>query len=113
MAQQVGMCRHMCNSEKTQCVKDIGRPGWLESARIFLFNRSSLWRSQPENTSDSASWLQQRQDKYSQDKNEALEQKQQCDNSYLQCTTACLDPATSAAPQAPASGPFNPSLMPQ
>ena len=112
MAQQIGMCRHMCNNEKTQCVKDITRPMWLESARIFLDKKLSLWRSRDENNTDSGAWLQQRQDKYRQEKNLAMEQKQQCDDSYVHCTMACADPAASATPQVPAAAPLNPSLPP-
>ncbi len=113
MAQQIGMCRPMCNAEKTQCLKEITRPMWLESARMFLDKNITLWRNRDENNVDSGSWLQQRQDKYRNDKNLTMEQKQQCDNNYLQCTMACADPATNAAPQAPASSPVNPFLMPQ
>ena len=113
MAQQIGICRHLCNTEKTQCVKDIARPMWLESARMFLDKNITLWRNRDENNVDSGSWLQQRQDKYQNEKNLATEQKQQCDSNYLQCTMACADPAANAAPQAPASGPLNPSLTPQ
>ena len=113
MAQQIGMCRHLCNTEKTQCVKDIARPMWLESARMFLDKSTTLWRNRDENNVDSRSWLQQRQDKYRSEQNLAMEQKQQCDNHYLQCTMACADPAANTAPQAPASSPVNPFLMPQ
>ena len=113
MAQQIGVCRPMCNAEKAQCIKDIARPMWLESARMFLDKNFSIWRNRDENNSDSGTWLQQRQDKYRNEKNLASEQKQQCDSNYLQCTMACLDPATNAGPQAPASAPLNPSLMPQ
>ena len=113
MAQQIGMCRHLCNTEKTQCVKDIARPMWLESARMFLDKNITLWRNRDENNVDSGSWLQQRQDKYRHEKNLAMEQKQQCDSNYLQCTMACADPSANAVPQAPASGPLNPSLTPQ
>ena len=113
MGQQIAMCRHMCSAEKAQCVKEIARPMWLESARMFLDKNFSLWRKRDENNSDSGAWLQQRQEKNSSEKNLSMEQKQQCDSSYLQCTMACLDPATNAGPQAPASAPFNPSLMPQ
>ena len=110
IAQQISMCRHLCGSEKVQCVKAIVQPGWLESARMFLDKHSSLFRPRQDNGSDSGSWLQQRQDQLSQDKNNALEQKQQCDNGYLQCTLACADPAGSAVPQ---TTPFNPSITPQ
>jgi hypothetical protein len=103
VAQQIGMCRQMCNVEKTQCVKDIARPLWLESARMFLDKNITLWRNR----------LRQRQDKYQNEKNLATEQKQQCDHNYLQCTMACADPAANAVPQAPASAPLNPSLTPQ
>lgn len=113
MAQQIGMCRHMCNVEKTQCLKDITRPMWLESARMFLDKNITLWRNRDENNTDSGAWLQQRQDKYRNEKNLAMEQKQQCDSNYLQCTMACADPGANAATQAPASGPLNPSLTPQ
>ena len=112
MAQQIGMCRPMCNAEKTQCLKEITRPMWLESARMFLDKNITLWRNRDENNTDSGAWLRQRQDKYQNEKNLATEQKQQCDNNYLQCTMACADPAANAAPQAPASAPLNPSLTP-
>ena len=114
MAQQIGMCRHMCNAEKTQCVKDIARPMWLETARLFLDKNLSLFRSRDDSNSDSGAWLQQRQDKYRNEKYIAQEQKQQCDDNYLQCTIACADPGANAAPQVPASGPLlNPSLTSQ
>ena len=113
MAQQIGMCRHMCNAEKTQCLKDIARPMWLESARMFLDKNLNFWRNREDSSADSGSWLQQRQDKSRNDKNVAQEQKQQCDSNYLQCTLTCAEPGTAAAPQAAASGPVNPSLTPQ
>ena len=113
IAQQIGMCRHLCNTEKNQCVKDIAKPMWLETARMFFDKNLSLWRNREESSADSGFWLQQRQDKSRNDKNVAQEQKQQCDSNYLQCSLACADPAANAAPQAPASGPLNPFLTPQ
>ena len=113
VAQPIGMCRHLCNADKAQCVKDITRPMWLEAARMFLDKNLTLWRSRDENNADSGAWLQQRQDKYRHEKNLAMEQKQQCDSAYLQCTLACAEPALAAPPQNPASAPFNPSLTPQ
>ena len=107
------MCRTMCRSEQDQCVKDIVKSGWLESARRLFENHSSIWRSRNDNPSDTTSWLQQRHEKNLSDKVSSNEQKMQCDTHYLQCTQSCIGAAAIAAPQAPASTPFMSPSTPQ
>ena len=104
------MCSTMCRSEQDQCVKDIVKSGWLESARHFFENHSSIWRSRHENTSDATNWLQQRHEKNLNDKATSNEQKMQCDTHYFQCTQSCISAAAIAVPQGAASAPsMNPS----
>ena len=110
MAAPNDMCRTMCRSEQDQCIKDIVKSGWLESARRLLENHSSKWRSSNDNPSDTTSWLQQRHEKNLNDKAASNEQKMQCDTHYVQCTQSCISAAAIAVPQGAASAPFmNPS----
>jgi hypothetical protein len=113
LAAPTDMCRTLCANEKEQCVKAIVKSGWLESARLFFENHSSMWRSRNDSTTDATSWLQQRHEKSMSDKTTSNQQKLRCDSQYLQCAQSCTGAAGSMAPQEAASGPYLTPLTPQ